>query len=105
LDEFWQEQSFGGFGDGFPPAYDPSIHVSINNQGVSRTFAFAENLKAIVLNPDDSSINQHRYTRPASVLIKDDDIIEITKVKQIYTVAGWKAVEIVSRYKRYTMST
>lgn len=98
--EFWQEACFG-----IPPGGGVPVDVNYCNQGVGRTFEFAPDLKSIKLLPDEPITDTLTYTRPASVLIKDGDLIEITKTKRFYTLSGWKYMRVVTLYKRYTITT
>jgi hypothetical protein len=105
FDEFWPEQVFmGGYGDA-PASYDPSAMIDYANQGVSRTFRFSTDGKAILLEEDHAGVNQQLYTRPAAVTILPGDRIEVVKRKRFYTTFGWREVRVVTLYERYTMET
>ncbi len=103
--EFWPEQVFGGGNGDAPPSYDPLAMVDYANQGVSRTFRFSADGKAILLDEDHAGIDQQRHTRPEAVTILSGDRIEVVKRKRFYTTAGWREVRVVTLYERYTMET
>lgn len=103
FDEFWQEPDFGS--RGAPATYDPFLYFLYANKGIGRTFEFAPDLKSIKLLPDYPNTDTLIYTRPSSILIRDGDLIEITKTKRFYTFSGWKYVRVVTLYKRYTITT
>lgn len=103
--EYWPQPYFIGLGGASPKYYDPAIPLTYARQSVDRIFEFSEDLKTILLNQDGSNTNLQLFPRPESVLVKEGNIIEVTKTKEFYTTSGWKKVKVVTLYKRYTMET
>ncbi len=60
-------------------------------------------LNLYILIPD--LLDPDLYSSPDAVTVKDNNRIEVTLTKRLYTADGWKTVQIITLYERYTMTT
>lgn len=104
--QWWPEQSLsaGGY-DADPAGYDAGVTVGYLMQGVTYGFDFDPAITDIRLRPDErSSLDTVRWPPPQSITLQANDDIRVVTRKRLYTSAGWKTVEIVTLYRRYTMN-
>jgi len=106
--QFWPEQSLsakGGY-DANPTSYDPEVSVSYLLQGVIWGFDFDPLITRIHLRPEESSASDPaRWPPPESITLEANNEIRVATRKRLYTREGWKTVEIVTLYRRYTMDS
>ncbi len=91
-----------------PTGYDPGIRPYYTPKVVYWKFVFNDALtqllvKPIQLTPD--LLDPDLYSSPDAVTVKDNNRIEVTLTKRLYTADGWKTVQIITLYERYTMTT
>ena len=99
----WPKQWFGRVE---PINFDPSIKVSYDRKVVSWEFAFDNALTQLLLEPNESYLaDPDLYTPLKTVLVKNSGQIEVTLTKRLYTPEGWKTVQIVTLYERFTRIT
>lgn len=61
--------------------------------------------KSIKLLDDIEKNSINKLISIESILIEENEIIEVTSIRKIYTINGWITTKIKSRYKRYTKMT
>jgi len=89
-----------------PTSYDPSIKLSYDRKVVTWSFAFDSALTQLLLKPEPTYLaDPDLYSPLQTVLVKDSGRIEVTLTKRLYTTAGWKTVQIVTLYERFTKIT
>ena len=89
-----------------PTSYDPSIKLSYDRKVVAWSFAFDSTLTQLLLEPDPSYLaDPDLYSPLQTVLVKGNNHIEVTLSKRLYSTAGWKTVQIVTLYERFTKIT
>ncbi|UHG89840.1 hypothetical protein [Spirosoma oryzicola] len=89
-----------------PVAYDSLATVNYNWQAVSRQFDFDKDIRQMQLKPDNEPLpDPEQFAPPKAVTIEAGDRVKIINSKRLYTRSGWKTVEIVTVYKRYTTVT
>lgn len=106
--QFWPEQSLtakGGY-DATPLNYDPSVAVSYLLQTATRYCEFDPTLKSIAVRVNPKSVvDPLRWPPPESVTLESGDDIRVVNRRRLYTTEGWKTVEIITLYRRYTMNS
>ncbi|MCF0040839.1 hypothetical protein [Dyadobacter fanqingshengii] len=106
----WPEQSIrmgsGKVWDGIETiSFNPAYNFSYNMKVVARSFNFSEDLKQLIVTPDDSEDPFFRQSAPKSVLVKDDGTLAVIANRRIYTSNGVREVTVTTIYERFTMST
>jgi hypothetical protein len=104
----WPEQylqtSQGSWNGGELLSYDPAYSVSYVMQGTVRTFTFSDDLRQIIVNPNENDPSL-RWVRPESVHVQADGRLQVVNKRRLYTREGVKAVTITTLYERFTMTT
>ncbi|QHT66586.1 hypothetical protein GXP67_07915 [Rhodocytophaga rosea] len=104
---YWPKQELDLHGFQVEPTnYDPNITAQFSTKVVSWGFAFDPALTHLILEPQSTSlIDPDIFTPPQKIVIEGNERMEVTLTKRLYTSSGWKIVEIVTVYERYTMIT
>ena len=89
-----------------PTTNNPFIRLSYATKVVVWPFSLDKSLAQLLLEPNKSYLADPDVFSPLeTVLVKENEQIEVTLTKRLYTTEGWKTVKIVTLYKRFTRFT
>jgi hypothetical protein len=89
-----------------PASYDPTLTPFYSTKVVAWDFAFNGAVTELVLQPQSPDLKDPElYTPPQAVSVQDKDRIQVSLFKRLYTTQGWKTVQIVTLYERFTRTT
>ncbi|NIJ54488.1 hypothetical protein [Dyadobacter arcticus] len=70
-----------------------------------REFSFSEDLKQLIVIPDDSEDPVFKLSAPKSVTVLNDGKLVVIATRRLYTSDGVKEVIVTTTYERFTMAT
>lgn len=89
-----------------PTNDNPLIQLLYATKVVYWNFSLNEALTELILEPQPFYLTDpDLYSPLQTVLVKDNSLIEVTLTKRLYTTEGWKTVQIVTLYERFTRIT
>lgn len=89
-----------------PTDYDPNIKPAYDRKVIFWRFAFDRSLTQLLIKPDPNYLTDpDLYSPLQTVLVKGQELIEVTLTKRLYTTVGWQTVQIVTLYERFNRGT
>ena len=89
-----------------PTVNNPLTRLSYSTKVVFWSFSLDEALSQLNLEPNASYLAYPELYSPLeTVLVKENGRLQVTLTKRLYTTEGWKTVQIVSLYERFTRQT
>jgi hypothetical protein len=89
-----------------PTSTNPLTHFIYATKVVYWNFSLDNLLTQLLIEPNASYLTDPDLFSPLEkVLVKDNDRLEVTLTKRLYTTEGWKTVQIVTLYERFTRET